>query len=443
MSERPGHLTELARGIAGPDRLIVVVGEDGTLNEVVNGPAGTDVELAVLPTGTGQDFGRTHGIPTSSTRRSGRPRRDSPRDRRRSRGVPDAPGGENTRIFANVGSVGMSGAVARRANSMSKALGGRTTFYYALAREFVAWKNTEVTVALDDEQRRGRMHDVIVANGRWHGGGMKLAPDAQPDDGLFDVVLIGDVTKLDFLTTSPKLYRGGHVKHPRIDVLRSASLGVKSDAALPVELDGEVAGSTPVRFEIVREGLRLRSPANRPAGPGGLARRRPLLGSGRALARARRRRLPALGLDRGEALLDRGEPILDRIEPAQDPVTPVLELHRTLNRRSRRPALRDLPERALADRLELRDHGVLDHLGPFRRRFSRAKANRWPTLTLLTTVSDGIESGHGVSGQDKTLGCREPRAARPDPARARADLGGRLANLAAVPGRGVPARRER
>ena len=73
-------------------------------------------------------------------------------------------------------------------------------------REFVAWKNTEVTVTFDGGERRGRMHDVIVANGRWHGGGMKLAPDAQPDDGLFDVVLIGDVTKLDFVTTSPKLY---------------------------------------------------------------------------------------------------------------------------------------------------------------------------------------------------------------------------------------------
>ena len=76
-------------------------------------------------------------------------------------------------------------------------------------REFVAWKNTEVTVTLDHGERRGAMHDVIVANGRWHGGGMKLAPDASPDDGLFDVVLIGDVTKLDFATTAPKLYSAG------------------------------------------------------------------------------------------------------------------------------------------------------------------------------------------------------------------------------------------
>jgi diacylglycerol kinase family enzyme len=154
----------------------------------------------------------------------------------------------------------MSGAVARRANSTSKRLGGRTVFYYALVREFAVWKNTEVTVAYDGGERRGKMHDVIVANGRWHGGGMKLAPDAHADDGLFDVVLIGDVTKLDFVTTSPKLYSGGHVHHPRVDVLRSARVAVHAEATLPVELDGEVSGTTPVRFEVLPGALRVRLP---------------------------------------------------------------------------------------------------------------------------------------------------------------------------------------
>jgi len=169
--------------------------------------------------------------------------------------------GDESRLFANVASVGMSGSVARRANSMSKRLGGRTVFYYALVREFVVWKNTEVTVGVDDGERRGRMHDVIVANGRWHGGGMKLAPDAHADDGLFDVVLIGDVTKLDFVTTSPRLYSGGHIHHPRVDVLRSSAVVVEAAAPLPVELDGEVSGTTPVRFEVLPGALRLRSPA--------------------------------------------------------------------------------------------------------------------------------------------------------------------------------------
>ena len=144
--------------------------------------------------------------------------------------------------------------------SMSKRFGGRTTFFYALVREFVTWKNTEVTVTLDDAERRGKMHDVIVANGQWHGGGMKLAPDAKPDDGLFDVVLIGDVTKLDFATTAPKLYSGRHVTHQRVEVLRSATVAVDAAEPLPIELEGETVGTTPARFEIVPGAIRVRMP---------------------------------------------------------------------------------------------------------------------------------------------------------------------------------------
>ena len=260
-SERPGQLVELAREAAETHELLVVVGGDGTLNEVVNGIAGTTAELAVLPAGTGQDFGRTHGIPTGFD--------DAVRvalegtatlvDLGRVVHV-DAAGEEAERWFANVGSAGMSGAVARRANAMSKRLGGRATFFYALAREFVAWKNTDVTVTLDGEERRGAMHDVIVANGKWHGGGMKLAPDASPHDGLFDVVLIGDVTKLDFATTAPKLYSGRHVTHPRVEVLRSATVTIDAAVPLPVELEGETVGTTPARFTVVPGALRIRLP---------------------------------------------------------------------------------------------------------------------------------------------------------------------------------------
>jgi diacylglycerol kinase (ATP) len=261
LSEGPGHLTELARGVASEGRLVVVVGGDGTLNEVVNGLAGSTAELAVLPSGTGQDFGRTHGIPTRFEDAVSVALGGESRSVDLGRAVFAGAEGEQRRLFANVGSVGMSGAVARRANSMSKALGGRATFYYALVREFVAWKNTEVTVALDGGERRGRMHDVILANGRWHGGGMKLAPDASPYDGLFDVVLIGDIGKLDFVTTSPKLYKGGHVHHPRVEVVRSAAVTVEAAVPLPFELDGEQCGTSPVRFDVLPAALRVRVPA--------------------------------------------------------------------------------------------------------------------------------------------------------------------------------------
>jgi diacylglycerol kinase (ATP) len=171
-------------------------------------------------------------------------------------------GEEAERWFANVGSVGMSGAVAQRANGMSKALGGKATFFYALTRVFFEWENTDVTVTFDGGERRGRMHDVIVANGVWHGGGMKLAPDAVPDDGLFDVVLIGDVSKADFLTTAPKLYKGRHVRHPKVEVVRSARVTVGAPAPLPIELDGEQVGTTAATIELVPRALRVRVPTS-------------------------------------------------------------------------------------------------------------------------------------------------------------------------------------
>ncbi len=254
---------ELARAaVEGGATLVVAVGGDGTLNEVVNGVVDSGVELAMLPLGTGMDFVRTHGIPTRfddavRVAVDGETRTiDAGRVRYRSWS-----GEEEDRFFANVGSVGMSGAVAQRANGMSKALGGRVTFFYALTRVFLAWQNTEVTVRLDDTERRARMHDVIVANGVWHGGGMMLAPDARPDDGLFDVVLIGDVSKVDFLTTAPKIYKGRHVDHPKVEVLRSARVEVDSDERLPLEVEGEQPGTTPAVFEVVPGAIRLRVPS--------------------------------------------------------------------------------------------------------------------------------------------------------------------------------------
>jgi diacylglycerol kinase family enzyme len=143
---------------------------------------------------------------------------------------------------------------------MSKALGGKATFFYALTRVFLEWENTEVTVRLDSGERKGRMHDVVVANGVWHGGGMMLAPGAVPDDGLFDVVLIGDIGKADFLTTAPKIYKGKHVSHPKVEVVRSARVGVDAVERLPIEVEGEQVGTTPAVFEIVPGALRLRVP---------------------------------------------------------------------------------------------------------------------------------------------------------------------------------------
>ncbi len=187
ISEEPGQLAGLAEeAVRKGAQLLVVVGGDGSVNEVVNGIAGADeVEIAVIPRGTGWDFARSLGIP-----------------RKLEAAVEVALTGETRGIdlglvtyrtwagtearahFANIGSAGISGAIAKRANETSKALGGKISYYWATLAAFAGWQTGEMRVSVDDEARSGKMIDAMVANGRYLGGGMMMLPDAEPDDGL-------------------------------------------------------------------------------------------------------------------------------------------------------------------------------------------------------------------------------------------------------------------
>ena len=162
--------------------------------------------------------------------------------------------------FANVASAGMSGAVAQRANTTSKALGGKVSFLVATLAVFAGWKASRLHVRVDDETRESLMYDVLVANCAYLGGGMRMTPDAVPDDGLFDVLLIGDITRTDLALTMPKIYRGTHLPHRKAELLRGRTVAVDADTPLPVQLDGEQPGTTPARFEILPRALRLRVP---------------------------------------------------------------------------------------------------------------------------------------------------------------------------------------
>src|SRR5205823_7432167 len=122
--------------------------------------------------------------------------------------------------FANIASAGMSGAIARRANETTKALGAKTSYLWSILAVFARWHNDAVTVTVDGAERSGRMHDVIVANGRYLAGGIKICPDARPDDGVFDVLLLGDLSKRDLMLTLPKAYAGRHLPHPKAELLR-------------------------------------------------------------------------------------------------------------------------------------------------------------------------------------------------------------------------------
>jgi YegS/Rv2252/BmrU family lipid kinase len=266
ITERPGHAVELAELAAtNGANLIVVVGGDGTLNEIVNGLTRTprmDVDLALVPSGTADDFARSFGIPRDVERALELAGGSTARtlDIGRARFL-DHAGAESERHFVNFAGAGISGAIARRGEQTSRLLGARVAYFWATVAVFSRWKSAEMRVRADGEQREGRMHEVFVANGGYAAGGMRVAPQADTGDGLLETVLIGDFSKPEFMVTFPKIYRGTHVGHPKVEVLRARRVSVEAAAPLPVVLDGEQPGTTPAEFEVVPGALRLRVPA--------------------------------------------------------------------------------------------------------------------------------------------------------------------------------------
>jgi YegS/Rv2252/BmrU family lipid kinase len=263
-SERPGHLGELAvQAVNAGARQLVLVGGDGSVYELVNGLGSrlSEVEVAIIPRGTGSDLMHEYGIPHSVSEAA----RLALEGELRAVDIGKATfhsweGADETRYFANVAGAGISGAIAKRVNDGSKALGARGSYAHAVIAVFMRWRNCDVHLTVDDQEREGRMHEVIAAIGRYAAGGMKLCPDAVPDDGLLDVLVLGDLSKLDLATNMHKTYRGTHVTHPKVEILRGKSVVIEPEQPLPVQLDGEQPGTTPARFEIVPGALRLRVP---------------------------------------------------------------------------------------------------------------------------------------------------------------------------------------
>jgi diacylglycerol kinase (ATP) len=266
LSERPGHLAELAEECARAGATtLVVVGGDGTVHEAVNGlmrsGRSDEVALAIVPRGTGKDFARSARIPSGAAEALAAARGGAVRELDAGRARYTAPDGSQAEAyFANFAGAGISGAIARRANASSKAMGGRMSFLVATLTVFARWRAVEMTAVVGEERRSGPMFEVLAMNGDYTAGGMWMAPGARADDGQLDVVVIGDVTKTDFVRTFPKIYRGRHLSHPKIELLRGTAVRVESRHPLPVVLDGEQPGTTPAEFEVVPRALRVRVP---------------------------------------------------------------------------------------------------------------------------------------------------------------------------------------
>ena len=218
------------------------------------------VELGMVPLGTGRDFARSVRIPTRLDAALEVARSGTVRTIDVGRATYTTEAGEAVAHFANFAGAGISGAIARRANGTSKALGGRVSFMWATLAVFSRWQPAEMTVEIDGEARQARLLEALAMNGDYTAGGMWIAPEAGLDDGSFDVVLIGDFSKAEFATTFPKIYRGTHVSHAKVEIVRARELRVDAPEPLPIVVDGEQPGTTPVRFELLPSALRVLVP---------------------------------------------------------------------------------------------------------------------------------------------------------------------------------------
>ena len=252
---------------------VIAVGGDGTINEVVNGffqngiSINPEAELALLTNGTGGDFRRTFGIGETLEESIQRIANGHTRQIDVGRLTFISPEGKTgERYFANIASFGMSGDVVRRVDKAKviKRLFGRFAFTWGSLRSLLAYKARPIRLKIDNA-----FDDVVtistcaVANGQYFGGGMRVAPDAAPDDGMFDVIVIGDAPKREVAATLNQIYTGEHIHSPHVKVFRARSViatPVEATEGAPIfiEADGESPGRLPAVFEVIPKSLKFR-----------------------------------------------------------------------------------------------------------------------------------------------------------------------------------------
>jgi YegS/Rv2252/BmrU family lipid kinase len=264
----PLDATRLTReALARGHRRIVAVGGDGTLNEVVNGffdpqgqPLAPDATFSVLPQGTGGDFRRTLGLSGDFGEALLALKRAEVRPidvgRIRFRGHD---GAEGLRHFINVASVGISGSIADQVNRSSKRLGGYLTFMLASARALVRWRDVTVRLRIDGGAVRSvPITCVALANGQFFGGGMRVAPGAALDDGLFSGTIWSRYDVATFLFRQRAIYAGDHVRWKRTELFTARRVEIESDVPVLLDVDGEQPGLLPAQFEVLPGALLLR-----------------------------------------------------------------------------------------------------------------------------------------------------------------------------------------
>ena len=265
LTQAPGHATELAAQAEqqGYD-MVACMGGDGTLNEVVNGlmASAAPPALAIIPCGTGSDFARALKLP------------HTPPDivHLLQHGTPQAidvglvscqhAGKVSQRHFINIAGVGFDGDVSEQMNRTSKR-GGSLAYFANVFKVLGRYQNKRVAVyiktAEGEQFIEGKFNSIVIANGQYFGGGMWVAPQASWCDGLFDVVLIGDVSRAEFVATFPRIYRGTHLTHPKVKLLRATEVRIEPhphEHAL-LQAEGELFGAAPATVRILPQALQV------------------------------------------------------------------------------------------------------------------------------------------------------------------------------------------
>ncbi len=266
-TERAGHGRELAKiATEAGAELVVAVGGDGTLGEIVDGylavpeAARRNTVIATYPAGSGCDFANHMGVPREpeawAKALAGGSRRRIDAARATFRGADGAP---RSRHFLNVACLGLPGDVGVAINRRGKALGGTLSYLLESALGVLTSKARPMTLTIDGvEQPSGAYHLVAAANTSTFGGGMKLAPQADAEDGLLDLVTIGDVSRAELMSLLPRAYSGGHVGRRGVELRRARRIEIRSDAVLPLNIDGDSDGTAPAVFEALPKAVAFR-----------------------------------------------------------------------------------------------------------------------------------------------------------------------------------------
>jgi len=263
LTEEPGHATLLARqALDDGFRTIVAVGGDGTVNEVVNGlvEEGTvdpEVALGIVPCGTGADFTRTLDIPRDYVEACRHLLRLETRLVDLGKVTCVCEGREVERYFINAAGLGFDGEVCDLVNRFPKVLGGTIPYLTCLLIGLVTYRNKNVVFSFDGQSARGRVNSVVVCNGRYFGGGMFIAPGAAFDDGLFCVVVLGNLNKLEVVVNLPRIYKGTHLTHPKVSHFAAQEVHVEAQERMFLQAEGELIGEAPATFRVIPQALRV------------------------------------------------------------------------------------------------------------------------------------------------------------------------------------------